>query len=160
MFYPGDFYMLERSILWFPKPDWAEWKMSEFWWRTLSSSPSVWAVTYSLESHWPADVQWRNKHNSVLPTLPASCSGVFSLHVTIFWALPLQGVNEVGRTRQWVINYLWGGEWWCQQCHQWTGRYCLQGHEVYQWTAIELHEHIMSTWTLGQIISSQEKWMK
>lgn len=86
--------------------------MSEFWGRTLSSSPSLWAVTYSLyslESHWPADVQGRNKHNSVLPTTPASCLGVFSLHVAIFWALPQLGVNEMGRMRQWVINYLWEG---------------------------------------------------
>lgn len=30
MFYPGDLYMLERSILWFSKPDWTQWKMSEF----------------------------------------------------------------------------------------------------------------------------------
>lgn len=30
MFYPGDLYMLERSILWFSKPDWTQWKISEF----------------------------------------------------------------------------------------------------------------------------------
>lgn len=115
MFYPGDLYMLERPILWFPKPDWAEWKMSEFWGRTLSSSPSIWAVTYSLESHWPADVQGRSEHSSVLPTIPASCLGLFSLHVSIFWALSLLGVNEMGRMRQWVINYLWRGEGWCHR---------------------------------------------